>query len=438
MMRGHPRRVGLPGGEPGADAVRAAGGTAGMTDESQLAEIGPEDIAGDPGPGGATAVPAEWLTGGRTEYPAADSGDGGFGGGVFIEDDLTEELLAIDFGSPTTARSAALATPRLRPRTQAVPGRDFEPDPGPADEPLELTDPDRGLVEVHPGMPKVNPNLVFGATMALWQPPRFTPRELVDTINEILEGTGAVARFDPRMNEAADQPKFSLLKRRLKGPPSAMLRVNGLSTLVGGGDKPAFTGKALEERVNPALWAEGVQRLSSSRGHVMIADAHPNDPNDPDLNYDRAVAVTVTAAAVSLLTDPAGIVWHPAGNATPPDVIPDFIQSLADGLAPLPLWLRWLLVPPVGNLNPGAASRGLEALLGMEMEIAPNKKSLEQTVGHLFQLAAIHVRLGKAPPDGSQVGTKDKTWYHVEYVEKGAVTNTPVYRLTPVSAYTGG
>jgi hypothetical protein len=294
------------------------------------------------------------------------------------------------------------------------------------------------LVTVHPDMPKVNPNLVFGSTMALWQPPRFTPQELVDTINEILEGTGTSAQFDETMGDTANQPKFSLLKRRLKGPPSAVLRINGLKTLVGGGDKPAFTGKALAERVNPALWADGVQRLSSSRGHVMVADAQPNDPNDPDLNYDRAVAVTVTAAAVSLLTDPAGIVWHPAGNATPPDVIPDFIQSLADGLAPLPLWLRWLLVPPTANRNPGCASRGLEALLGMEMEIAPNKMPLEQTVGHLFQLAAIHVRLGKAPPDGSQVGTKDKTWYHVEYVDKGIVTGTRVYRLTPVSAYTGG
>jgi len=139
------------------------------------------------------------------------------------------------------------------------------------------------LVRVHPDMPKVNPNLVFGSTMALWQPPRFTPQELVDTINEILEGTGTSAQFDEGMGDIASQPKFSLLKRRLKGPPSAVLRINGLKTLVGGGDKPAFTGKALADRVNPALWADGVQRLSSSRGHVMIADAQPNDPDDPDL-----------------------------------------------------------------------------------------------------------------------------------------------------------
>ena len=299
------------------------------------------------------------------------------------------------------------------------------------------SDSDRGLVEIHPSLPKVNPDLVFGATMALWRPPRFTPQELLDTINEILDGTGAIAGFDPKMKQAGQQQKFSLLKRRLKGPPSAMLRVNGLYTLVGGGDKAAFVGQALKERVNPALWSEGVQRLSQSRGHVMIADAHPPDPDDPDLNYDRAVAVTVTAAAVSLLTDPAGIIWHPAGNATPPDVIPDFIQSLADGLAPLPLWLRWLLVPPVHGRNPGAASRGLLALLGMELEMAPNDFSLEKTVGDLFQIAALHVRTGKAPADGSQVGTKDKTWYHVVHHRHGVVTGTPIFRLTPVSDYSG-
>jgi hypothetical protein len=299
------------------------------------------------------------------------------------------------------------------------------------------SDRDSGMVEIHPSLPKVNPNMVFGATMALWQPPRFTPQELLDTVNEILEGTGASANFDAKMEQSGQQQRFSLLKRRLKGPPSAMLRVNGLFTLVGGGDNPAFVGQALKERVNPALWSEGVQRLSQSRGHVMIADAHAPDIDDPDLNYDRAVAVTVTAAAVSLLTDPSGIIWHPAGNATPPDVIPDFVQSLADGLAPLPLWLRWLLVPPSQGRKPGAASRGLQALLGMEMEIVSNDFPLEKTVNDLFQLAAVHVRTGKGPPNGSQVGTKDKTWYHVVHHELSPVTKTPVFRLTPVSEYSG-
>ena len=296
---------------------------------------------------------------------------------------------------------------------------------------------DPGMVEIHPDLPKVNPNLVFGATMALWQPPRFTAQELLDTVNDLLDGTGAVATFDEKMPQADREQRFSLLKRRMKGPPSAMLRVNGLLTLVGGGDSPAFVGKALKDRVNPALWSDGVQRLSQSRGHVMIADAHPPDPNDPDLNYDRAVAVTITAAAVSLLTDPVGIIWHPAGNATPPDVIPDFVQSLADGLAPLPLWLRWLLVPPTHGRNPGAASRGLEALLGLEIEIRPNDYSLEKTVNDLFHISAVHTRTGKAPADGSQVGTKDKTWYHVVHQDHGAVTDTPIARLTPVTDYSG-
>lgn len=338
--------------------------------------------------------------------------------------------------SPEDAAAFAAALEASRPPEDADPVVRNDSTPVAASQ-ANPSKSDDGLVEIHPSMPKVNPNLVFGSTMALFRPPRFTPQELVDTINEILEGTGAIAGFDEKMAQAGPQQKFSLLKRRLKGPPSAMLRVNGLFTLVGGGDNPAFVGKALQDRVNPALWREGVQRLSQSRGHVMIADAHPPNPKDPDLNYDRAVAVTVTAAAVSLLTDPAGIIWHPAGNATPPDVIPDFVQSLADGFAPLPLWLRWLLVPPDDGRNPGAASRGLEALLGMELELAPNDFSLEKTVNDLFQIAAVHVRAGKAPPHGSQVGTKDKTWYHVVHDEHSVTTKTPVFRLTPVSDYSG-
>lgn len=294
-----------------------------------------------------------------------------------------------------------------------------------------------GMVEIHPDLPRVNPGLAFGATMALWHPPRFTTRELLDTVNEILEGTGAVAEFDPDMKDAEAQPRFSLLKKRLAGPPSAILRVNGLRTLVGGGDKPAFEGRALEERVNPALWAEGVKRLSQSRGHVMVADAHPPDPSDPDLNYDRAVAVTVTAAAVSILTEASGIIWHPAGNATPPDVIPDFVQSLAEGIAPLPLWLRWVLVPPEPGRNPGAASRGLEALLGVELEIGSNDFGLEKTVSDLFEIAHNQVRLGRPPGDGSQVGTSGRTWYLATHAARGTVSESPVMRLTPVSDFTG-
>ena len=57
-----------------------------------------------------------------------------------------------------------------------------------------------GMIEIHPALPKVNPNLVFGATMALWRPSRFTPQELLDTINELLDGTGTVAEFDEKMN----------------------------------------------------------------------------------------------------------------------------------------------------------------------------------------------------------------------------------------------
>ncbi len=351
------------------------------------------------------------------------------GGGVELDAEARRA-----FGAEALAIALDAGSPDGRPRRGHA---DKPEDALGGTKPERPHDSGRGMVEIHPDLPKVNPNLVFGATMALHRPPRFTAQELLDTVNDLLEGTGAVAGFDEKMNLGDQQPRFSLLKRRLKGPPSAMLRVNGLFTLVGGGDSPAFVGKALKERVNPALWSEGVQRLSQSRGHVMIADAHPPNPSDPDLNYDRAVAVTVTAAAVSLLTDPVGIIWHPAGNATPPDVIPDFIQSLVDGLAPLPLWLRWLLVPPTQGRNPGAASRGLEALLGLEIEISANDFSLEKTVNDLFQLAAVHVRTGKPPVDGATVGTKDKTWYHVVHHDHGAVTRTPIARLTPVTDYSG-
>ena len=161
---------------------------------------------------------------------------------------------------PAAEREPGATT--VAPEDAAALAAALEAEKSPAGGATGSSDSDAGMVEIHPSLPKVNPDLVFGATMALWRPPRFTPQELLDTINEILDGTGAIAEFDEKMKQAGRQQKFSLLKRRLRGPPSAMLRVNGLCTLVGGGDKPAFVGKAPEERTNPALWSEGVQRLS--------------------------------------------------------------------------------------------------------------------------------------------------------------------------------
>ena len=64
--------------------------------------------------------------------------------------------------------------------------------------------------EIHPDLPKVNPGLGFGATMVHWHP--FTARELLDTVNEILERTGAVSEFTPQKKNAESQPRFNLLK----------------------------------------------------------------------------------------------------------------------------------------------------------------------------------------------------------------------------------
>jgi hypothetical protein len=49
----------------------------------------------------------------------------------------------------------------------------------------------------------------------------------------------------------------------------------------------------------------------------------------------------------------------------------------------------------------------------------------------------MQVRTGKAPVQGSQIGTKDKTWYHVVHHRHSDITGTPVFRLTPVSDYSG-
>lgn len=295
----------------------------------------------------------------------------------------------------------------------------------------------RDRVEIHPSLPKVDPGQVFGATIALLHPPRFTPQELLDVINEILEDTGAAASFDETMDKADRRQRFSLLKHRMKAPPCAMLRVNGLYTLVGGGDDPAFVGKMLREQVNPALQTEDIRRLSQSRGYVMIADAHPPDPDDADQDHDRAAAVTVTATAVSVLTDPVGVIWHPAGNATSPDVIPDFVTTLSEGIVPLPVWLRWLTISPSRGQNPGAASRGLTAVLGMEMEVSPGNFPLEKTVDDLFEIAAAFVATGKVPADRAKLRTGDETVYHVTHHRRGAVLDAPVFRLTADSGYDG-
>ena len=231
MTRGHPQRASLAGADAGSEGVDDGRARAlAVATAGRDVQPPPVPLEGDwPDEAGADASERPPFSEPLLSDEAADSPGGTTGEAPAhpatdpSDNPAAEAPTPEPTAAPESAPESAAEAPESAPEAAAeTPEREKVPDvaalsaalakargampaapartgsDAPADgeqDALELSGPRDALVRVHPDMPKVNPNLVFGATLALYQPPRFTAQELLDTVNEILEGTGAAAVF---------------------------------------------------------------------------------------------------------------------------------------------------------------------------------------------------------------------------------------------------
>ena len=211
-----------------------------------------------------------------------------------------------------------------------------------------------------------DPRLTFATTLSLKVLPRFSGLELLAAVSKILAGTGVSAMLEPELTTFDESPEDSRIWNRPKTPPRIGLTLNGVTMLIEGRDRSPFSPAELA-RLDLRSWPEGRARIARARSHVEIAEVQAAGGSDLDHNIDRAAAVTVAAAAVTELAEASAIIWHTSRRAVPAGQLAPLIAALAQGQAPVPLWLGCAGRPaglggPHGRLEPRALRSA--ALLG--------------------------------------------------------------------------
>ncbi len=274
-----------------------------------------------------------------------------------------------------------------------------------------------------------DPKLAFAATLPSQALPRFSGVELLVAVNEILKDTGVAATLEPELTTVDESPDDARVWNRPKAPPRIGLTVNGVTMLIEGRDRPAFSPSDLA-RLDIRSWLEGRARISRARTHVEITEVQASGGSDLDHNYDRAAAVTVVAAAVAGLPNAVAIVWHASRRAVPAEQLAPLVAALAKGQAPVPLWLGCVGRP--GGAK-GVATRGLYPLLGAEIEVAapglPGNLAFEVAL----DLAAEIFRTGKPPADGARLGYDRTTDFGVRYRTDGPARTVPAVVLSQIA-----
>jgi len=271
-----------------------------------------------------------------------------------------------------------------------------------------------------------DPRLAFAATLPLRALPRFAGMELLVAVCGLLEGTGVTAVMEPDLTTFDEDPGDARVWHRPKAPPRVGLTVNGITIVVQGHDRPAFSAAELA-RLDLRAWPEGGARIARARAHVEIVEARPSGGADLDHNYDRAAAVTVVAAAVTGLVEAAAVVWRASRRAVPVEQLETLVAALAQGQAPIPLWLGCPSRPEGAR---GTVTRGLFPLLGAEIEIAVSDLQGDAAFKIAMELAAEILRAGEAPAHGAWLKYDRNTEFSVRHRASGHAGGVPYVVLT--------
>jgi hypothetical protein len=268
-----------------------------------------------------------------------------------------------------------------------------------------------------------DPRPAFGAKLPLTALPRFSGVELLVAVNEILKGTGVMATLEPELTTFDESPDDARVWNRPKAPPRIGLTVNGVTILIEGRDRPAFSASELSRLDVRA-------RISRTRTHVEITEVQATGGSDLDHNYDCAAAVTVVAAAVAGLAEAAAVIWNASRRAVPVEQLAAMVAALAQGQAPMPLWLGCVARPAGAR---GVATLGLFPLLGAEIEVASQDMSVDTAFGVALELAEEVLRSGEPPENGALLGYDRTTEFGVRYRANGHAGAAPAMVLSQIN-----
>lgn len=272
------------------------------------------------------------------------------------------------------------------------------------------------------------PRLTFAATLPLKALPRFLGMDLLVTVCRMLEGTGVVAEMDADLTTPDEIPEDARVWNRPKVPPRVGLIVNGVTISVQGHDRPAFSPIEVAQ-LDFRSWPNGGAQISRTRGHIELTEVNATGGSSLDHNYDRAAAMTVVAAAVTKLAEVTAIVWHTSRCALPAEQLSSMVARLAEGQAPIQLWLGCPGRPEGAG---GVATLGLYPMLGAEIEVVSTDLSGDAAVMVAFELATEILRTGEPPAHGAVIDYDKNTEFSVSHRAEAGAGTVPAVVLTQV------
>lgn len=274
----------------------------------------------------------------------------------------------------------------------------------------------------------------FKAILPLTRKIRLDPGELLTELRLFVEQSGASVRMDPRMMAQANERPQGLRGLFSSQPAEQriLFEVDGVRLRVHSVAEPFEQRSRIHRFVNPAHWTRGLGEFADHRAHIVIQEAGIEGEEGPDAVFDRAAAVTATAAVVARLTRPVGVVWSAAENAVPVTLFREGMDELTEGLAPLRVWVRWHMIPPdeMQDAYPGLVTHGLAPFVGREILARPSLVEAHRLIEIVLAFARMLVDDRASVSERDSKDLDDGTQIDIRLRGPGKLSDVPVYEIT--------
>lgn len=255
--------------------------------------------------------------------------------------------------------------------------------------------------------------------------------QILAAVVERLEGVGAEPEVDPHTQRLMEnRGVVGVFHRTLERVP-LIIKAGGVRltiTVHPGGSEPSDWGPFADSE----LWPEVEAALARERAHVAIQET-PVDADqsleDCDVAFNRALAVTLAADAVSGLCKPLAVLWHPARHAMPAGEFARCLAALSRQRSPLRFWLALRREDAESGIR--LRTEGLRPLAGREIEAEPSPFGALATEQMVLGMASYLVDRGGRVSDGAVVDGPRQSRIVVEDARSGPRQDA-VWRLRTV------
>lgn len=253
--------------------------------------------------------------------------------------------------------------------------------------------------------------------------------DLFKALKEFLGPDGPSVWADP-IEQASGEQGRSWLPFGKHAPEAHLFSIGGIRMLVSHEHGTFEQEGGFYRFINPNLWRNGAPEAAAHTSFVTILELSDAPFPHPDEVFDRAVAVTATAAAIAELHPILAVLWQPAENALPPALFGTAVEDLRSDIPPLILWTRWNMITGEDEKrHPGLLTRGLSPLIGREIIAPPSDVSMEHMLENVFRLASRMINWDEAPGDGSIIGRAAPC--RLRYRRKSIYSPDPYFELIP-------